>query len=73
VITSKEALDLFVRELTVAYDEGAIHQCEGGIASSPAPQPALQPVGAGPERVPELSTPTWESGVDPGPLYDEAW
>jgi len=72
VITSKEALDLFIRELTVAYDEGTVHQCESGIVSIPALQPALEPVGAGAGRVPELSTPTWESGVGPGPLYDEA-
>jgi len=69
VITSKEALDLFIQLLTVAYDEGTFHQCEKGIAACPAPQPALEPVCAGPERVPELSTPTWESGVGPGPLY----
>jgi excinuclease UvrABC nuclease subunit len=72
VITSKEALDLFIRELKVAYDGRAVHQCESGIASATAPQPTLEPVGARPERVPELSTPTWESGVGPGPFYDEA-
>jgi hypothetical protein len=53
VITNKEALDLFVRELTTAYDERAVHQCESGIVSIPAPQPALEPVGAGIERLPE--------------------
>ena len=53
VITSKEALDLFIRELTTAYDERAVHQCESGIVSIPALQPALEPVGAGIERVPE--------------------
>ena len=56
VITSKAALDLFIHELTVAYDEGAVNQCEKGIASPPAPQPALEPVGTGPERVAELSS-----------------
>jgi hypothetical protein len=53
VITSNEALDLFVRELTTAYDERAVHQCESGIVSIPALQPALEPVGAGIERLPE--------------------
>jgi hypothetical protein len=66
MITSKEALDLFIRELTAAYDEGTLHQCESGIVSIPAPQPALQPMSANPERVPELSSPSSESGVDRG-------
>jgi hypothetical protein len=55
VITSKEALDLFIHELTTAYDERAVHQCESGIVSIPAPQLALEPVGVGPELIPKLS------------------
>jgi hypothetical protein len=58
VITSGEALDLFVRELTTAYDERAVHQCEKGIAANSAPQPALEPVGANPERVLEFPSPS---------------
>lgn len=34
VITNQEALGLFIRELTTAYDERAVHQCEKGIAST---------------------------------------
>jgi hypothetical protein len=58
VITSREALDLFIQELTTAYDEGTVHKCEKGIASALALEPVVQPLGGGAGRVPEWSSPS---------------